>query len=148
MTTVTSWRTIGDLLNLNVLDTRLFRLDQPCGDGVKADCREALEPHRTMLGDTQERWLYDGFKHTRARWTVLGQQVMVMHCDRDPDPHVVATSMDKWDGAVAARDRLFAAVEDASPMPALSSLAQPVCPWSFPHCHPVLKSPLRAADKL
>jgi alkaline phosphatase D len=104
---------IGDLLSLNVLDTRLFRSDQPCGDGVKANCREALEPHRTMLGDTQERWLYDGFKHTRARWTVLGQQVMVMRCDRDPDPHVLATSMDKWDGAVAARNRLLAAVEDA-----------------------------------
>ncbi len=38
---------------------------------------------------------------------------MVMRCDRDPDPHVLATSMDKWDGAVAARDRLLAAVEDA-----------------------------------
>jgi alkaline phosphatase D len=105
--------TIGDLISLNVLDTRLFRSDQPCGDGVKANCREALEPHRTMLGATQERWLYDSFKNTRARWTVLGQQVMVIHCDRDPDPHVVALSMDKWDGAVAARDRLLAAVEDA-----------------------------------
>jgi alkaline phosphatase D len=104
---------IGELLSLNVLDTRLFRSDQPCGDGVKANCREALEPQRTMLGDTQERWLYDGFKHTRTRWTVLGQQVMVMRCDRDPDPHVVATSMDTWNGAVAARDRLFVAVEDA-----------------------------------
>src|SRR5215475_10148303 len=104
---------IGDLLSLNVLDTRRFRSDQPGGDGVKANCREALAPHRTMLGDTQERWLYDGFKHTRTRWTVLGQQVMVMRCDRDPDPHVIALSMDTWNGAVAARDRLLAAVEDA-----------------------------------
>jgi alkaline phosphatase D len=104
---------VGDLMSLNVLDTRLFRSDQPCGDGVKANCREALDPHRTMLGDTQERWLYDGFKNIRARWTVLGQQVMVMRCDRDPDPQIVALSMDKWDGAVAARDRLFAAVEAA-----------------------------------
>jgi alkaline phosphatase D len=104
---------IGDLMSLNVLDTRLFRSDQPCGDGVKADCREALDPSRTMLGDTQERWLYDGFKNARARWTVLGQQVIVMRNDRDSDPKVFAPSMDKWDGAVAARDRLFAAVEDA-----------------------------------
>ena len=104
---------IGYLLSLNVLDTRLFRSDQPCGDGIKANCREALEPHRTMLGDTQERWLYDGFNNIRTRWTVLGQQVMVMRCDRDPDPHVFAANMDKWDGAVAARDRLFAAVAAA-----------------------------------
>jgi alkaline phosphatase D len=104
---------VGDLLSLNVLDTRLFRSDQPCGDSVKANCREALESHRTILGDTQERWLYDGFKTAQARWTVLGQQVMVMRCDRDPDPQVFAPNMDKWDGAVAARDRLFAAVEAA-----------------------------------
>jgi alkaline phosphatase D len=98
---------------MNVLDTRLFRSDQPCGGGVKADCHEALDPNRTVLGDAQERWLYDRFKGTRARWAVLGQQVMVMRYDRDPDPGVLATSMDKWDGAVAARDRLFAAVEAA-----------------------------------
>jgi alkaline phosphatase D len=104
---------VGELMTLNVLDTRLFRSDQPCGDGVKAECREALDPNRTMLGDTQERWLYDGFQTARARWTVLGQQVMVMRYDRDPDPAVFAASMDKWDGAVAARDRLFAAVEAA-----------------------------------
>ena len=36
-----------------------------------------------------------------------------MRNDRDPDPKVFAPSMDKWDGAVAARDRLFAAVEAA-----------------------------------
>jgi alkaline phosphatase D len=66
-----------------------------------------------VLGDKQERWLYDGFKNARARWTVLGQQVIVMRNDREPDPNVFAPSMDKWDGAVAARDRLFAAVEEA-----------------------------------
>jgi alkaline phosphatase D len=104
---------VGDLVSLNVLDTRLFRSDQPCGDGIRADCREALNPNRTMLGDMQERWLYDGFTDARARWTVLGQQVIVMRHDRDPNPDVFAPSMDKWDGAVAARDRLFAAVEDA-----------------------------------
>jgi alkaline phosphatase D len=104
---------VGDLVSLSVLDTRLFRSDQPCGDGTRANCRAALEPHRTMLGDTQERWLYAGFATARARWTVLGQQVLMMRSDRDPDPHVLATHMDKWDGAVAARERLFAAVEAA-----------------------------------
>ena len=48
-----------------------------------------------------------------ARWTVLAQQVIVMRNDRDPDPNVFAPSMDKWDGAVAARDRLFTAIEAA-----------------------------------
>jgi alkaline phosphatase D len=37
----------------------------------------------------------------------------MMRNDRDPDPGILAPSMDKWDGAAAARDRLFAAVADA-----------------------------------
>jgi alkaline phosphatase D len=106
---------IGDLLAMNVLDTRLFRSVQACSDGprVRANCAEALEPNRTMLGETQERWLYDGFRSAKTRWTLLAQQVVMMRNDRNPDPNVFAPSLDKWDGAVAARDRLFAAVENA-----------------------------------
>jgi alkaline phosphatase D len=103
----------GDLLAMNVLDTRLFRSPQACGGGTRADCAEALELHRTMLGGAQERWLYDGFRSAPARWTLLAQQVPVMRNDRNPDPDILALSMDKWDGAAAARDRLFAAVEGA-----------------------------------
>jgi alkaline phosphatase D len=106
---------VGDLLSMNVLDTRLYRSPQACSDGprVRADCAEALEPNRTMLGDTQERWLYDGFKSSKARWNLLAQQVTMMRNDRNPDPKIFAPSLDKWDGAVAARDRLFAAIESA-----------------------------------
>ena len=106
---------VGDLLIMNVLDTRRFRSPQACAKGprVVANCAEASEPNRTMLGDAQERWLYDGFKSAKARWTVLAQQVILMRNDRDPDPDVFAPSLDKWDGAVAARDRLFAAIEEA-----------------------------------
>ena len=103
---------VGDLLSVNVLDTRQYRSDQPCGDGIKANCAEALEPNRTMLGDKQERWLYDGFR-TPSRWNLLAQQVPIMRADRNPDLAIFAPSMDKWDGAVAARDRLFAAVEQS-----------------------------------
>jgi alkaline phosphatase D len=113
---------VGDLMTMNVLDTRMFRSDQPCGDGIKPNCKEAFEPHRTMLGDTQERWLYDGFRNARSRWTVLAQQVIMMRNDRNPDPNVFAPSLDKWDGAVAARDRLFAAAAEAK-VPGLISLA-------------------------
>jgi alkaline phosphatase D len=104
---------IGDLMAMNVLDTRQYRSDQPCGDGVKADCADALDPKRTMLGDTQESWLYDSFKGPHARWTLLAQQVPILRADRNPDPAIVGLAMDKWDGAVAARDRLFAAVENS-----------------------------------
>lgn len=104
---------IGDLVTVNVLDTRLYRTGKACGGGVKIVCAEALAPSRTMLGEAQERWLYDGFRAPTGRWNVLAQQVMMMRNERGSDPDVSATDMDKWDGAVAARDRLFAAVEEA-----------------------------------
>ncbi len=105
---------VGNLLSMNVLDTRLYRSPQACAEGprVRANCAEAFEPNRTVLGEKQERWLYDGFRGEKARWTLLAQQVMMMRNDRDPDPGVFGPSLDKWDGAVAARDRLFAAVEN------------------------------------
>lgn len=103
---------IGDLAVLNVLDTRQFRSPQACGDGWKT-CPDAADPSRTMMGAEQERWLYDSFRAGGSRWTVLAQQVLMMRLDRDPDPAVVKSGMDKWDGAVAARDRLFAAMRDS-----------------------------------
>ena len=100
---------------MNVLDTRQL----PLGPAMRrrqqsrANCPEAIEPEphhaRRGAGALALRRLQDA----RARWTVLGQQVIVMRNDRDPDPEVFAPSLDKWDGAVAARDRLFAAIEEA-----------------------------------
>jgi alkaline phosphatase D len=78
---------------------------------VQPNCAEASAPERTMLGPAQERWLYDGFASAKARWTLLAQQVMFVRNDRNPDPAVFGPSLDKWDGATAARDRLLAAVE-------------------------------------
>ncbi len=104
---------IGNLLTMNVLDTRQYRSDQACGDGARTSCPEAHDTGRTMLGQAQEQWLYDGFRTSRARWTLLAQQVPIMQRDVNPDPAIYATHMDKWDGAVAARDRLFAAVREA-----------------------------------
>jgi alkaline phosphatase D len=104
---------VGDLITMNVLDTRQFRTPPACGSGRKANCAEAFEPRRTMMGETQERWLYDGFKTARRTWNVLAQQVTMMRNDADPDPNKFLPNMDMWDGAPAARDRLFAAIEDA-----------------------------------
>lgn len=103
---------VGDLLTVNVLDTRQYRTGTTCGARVMADCAEALEPNRTMLGEAQERWLYDSFGKP-LRWTLLAQQIPILRQDRNVDPAIFGPSMDKWDGTVAARDRLFAAVAQA-----------------------------------
>jgi alkaline phosphatase D len=102
----------GNLIDLNVLDTRQWRSRQACRDGVTTNCAEALEPTRTILGDEQERWLFDRLGRAKARWTVLGQQVPTFARDMVkafPDGRF---SMDKWDGYAAARRRLYARLQE------------------------------------
>ena len=106
-----SW---GNLANINVLDTRQYRSNQPCGDGKKSreQCPDSLAPGRTMLGAEQEAWLLDGLGRSRHQWNVLAQQVMMMQHDRSGKEDVIAYHMDKWDGAVDARDRLLRFVDE------------------------------------
>lgn len=100
----------GDLVQFDVLDTRQFRTDFACGGGVRDDCKERLDPQRTMLGGEQEDWLFDRLKTSSARWNVLPQQVMMAQGDRDEGPGT-RYSMDKWDGYAATRSRLFEVIE-------------------------------------
>ncbi|WP_326598737.1 alkaline phosphatase D family protein [Streptomyces sp. NBC_01803] len=98
----------GRLVELHVLDTRMYRDNQVCGDGTESGCdAERSDPSRTILGDTQERWLLDGAAATDASWNVLANQTLVAQVDQDPDPDVVSSGLDMWDGYTAARDRLL-----------------------------------------
>jgi alkaline phosphatase D len=102
----------GNLIDFHVLDTRQWRSDQACGDGQHSNCAEALAPNRTMMGAEQEKWLFDNLASVSAKWTVLGQQVPTFARDMakfDPDGRF---SMDKWDGYVAARQRLYARLQE------------------------------------
>ncbi|MFD0688758.1 alkaline phosphatase D family protein [Actinomadura fibrosa] len=101
----------GRLANFHMLDTRQFRDDQACGDGNKV-CPDAANPARTITGPAQEKWLLDGFRRSRARWDVIGQQVFFAQRDSDAGP-VKKTSQDAWDGYVASRDRITKGWVDA-----------------------------------
>lgn len=94
----------GRLADFHMLDTRQFRDDQACGDGYRS-CVEADDPARSITGAAQERWLLDGFRASRARWDVIGQQVFFAQRDNDAGPLTV-TSMDAWDGYTASRRRI------------------------------------------
>lgn len=96
----------GDLAELSVLDTRQYRSDQPCGDGVKPRCAAALDPAATMTGPAQERWLLEGLDRSIARWNVIAQQTMFAEYDIVAGPNQ-AFSLDQWDGYVAARSRIL-----------------------------------------
>jgi alkaline phosphatase D len=102
----------GNLIDLSVLDTRQWRSDQPCGDGSRTNCADRLLATQTMMGPEQEKWLFDNLATVKARWTVIGQQVYSFAYDRikaNPDGQF---SMDKWDGYVAARQRLYTRLVD------------------------------------
>ena len=96
----------GDVLTLHLLDTRQFRSPQPCGGGLSPLCEQALDAGATLLGADQERWLAEGLAASRARWDVVGQQVMVAAFDFRSGSGQ-SFNMDAWDGYQAARSRLL-----------------------------------------
>src|SRR5688572_19128076 len=102
------YRTInaGQLARFHVLDTRQYRSDQSCDDGIKAPCAEWSDPKRVVLGDTQERWLTRGVEQSQSRWNVLAQQISFSRVPNPTQPTYHA--MDPWSGYPAARDRLLA----------------------------------------
>ena len=104
----------GGLAEFNVLDTRQYRTDQPCGDGTKPLCPEALDPKGTIMGVEQERWLLEGLGRSRARWNVIAQQVMIAPFDAAAGPER-RYSMDKWSGYPGSRDRLINFLRDRRP---------------------------------
>jgi alkaline phosphatase D len=96
----------GKLAEFFVLDTRQYRTDQPCGDGNKPPCAEALDPRATLLGDKQQQWLLDGLARSGGRWNVLAQQVMMARVDRTAG-EPVTHSMDQWPGYEMNRRRIL-----------------------------------------
>jgi alkaline phosphatase D len=96
----------GRLAGFAVLDTRQYRTDQPCGDGNKPPCKDVYDSRATLMGDEQEKWLYETLLASPARWNVLAQQVMMARVDRLPGP-ITAYSMDQWPGYEANRQRVL-----------------------------------------
>jgi alkaline phosphatase D len=101
----------GRLADIAVLDTRSYRDDQPCGDGLKAPCAAVDNPEAQVLGPAQERWLFEKLARSTAVWKVLAQQVPVMRRDFGTAGAILA--MDKWDAYPAARARLFRHIHEA-----------------------------------
>jgi alkaline phosphatase D len=97
----------GALATFHMLDTRQYRTDQPCGDELRSDCLERLNPAASLTGADQEQWLLNGFQKSRAQWDVLGQQVFFSQVDLTPGPDR-GFNPDAWDGYTANRDRIVA----------------------------------------
>ena len=96
----------GDLLDINLLDTRQYRSNQPCGDRWGVGCQEVGNPAAQMLGELQEKWLYEKLGASKSRWQVLAQQVMMMDLDRAPGPEKME-NLDSWAGYLTPRERVL-----------------------------------------
>lgn len=111
----------GDLLRLNVLDTRQYRTDQPGGHPQDfGPVQDGLDnADGTLTGAVQDRWLTKGLASSRARWNVIAQQVMMSQI-RFPNfldpahPLPPIADLDQWDGYDPARARLLRFLRDAS----------------------------------
>jgi alkaline phosphatase D len=98
--------TYGTLASILMLDTRQYRTDQPCGDGVQPICDGARDVKATLLGAAQEKWLMGRLDASRTGWNLLAQQIPIAHLDRFAGAER-RYSMDKWDGYEASRARLL-----------------------------------------
>jgi alkaline phosphatase D len=98
--------------HVHLLDTRQFRSDQPCGDGRKPYCDDALDPKRTMLGAEQEAWLAKSLKQSSAPFNVIATQTWFTPYRYTEAPEPAVTNLDSWDGYPAARQRLSSMLAD------------------------------------
>jgi alkaline phosphatase D len=114
----------GGLVEFSVLDTRQYRDDQVCGQQGKGggqliyDCKERLNPQRSMLGMVQEKWLQDGWRQSPTQWNAIAQQQLMAPLEQKLG-EVSGFWSDGWDGYAPTRDRLLTAIEQ-------SQLANPV----------------------
>ena len=105
----------GDLVDLFMLDTRLWGRDQQI---ESVSDREGLrDPSRTILGFDQEEWLAQGLRESSARWVIAGQQVIMSPWTLVGAPESegggAIANTDSWDGYFASRERLVQALGDA-----------------------------------
>lgn len=89
----------GKLIDLNMLDTRMFGRE-------KQNINQTADPKRSLLGLEQENWLTFQLlaaNQRNAQWKLLGQQIIL-----SPFKGSVATNNgDIWNGYMAARERLL-----------------------------------------
>jgi alkaline phosphatase D len=101
----------GDIADFNILDTRQYRTDNPCGDGEQPPCDAGFDPSATMTGEAQEGWLLDNLERSNARWNVIAQGVLMGQLKHDEVGGRFWN--DSWDGWPGQRQRILQHIADA-----------------------------------
>lgn len=98
----------GTLAEIDILDTRQFRSNQPCDDGFKPACAGVRDASATVLGAEQEAWLLRNLARREVRWNCLAQQIMMMSLDRRTrDEPEKILNLDSWAAYEVPRQRLL-----------------------------------------
>lgn len=112
------WRTfqIGSLFDLIMLDTRHYNRDitdvyynTPYVASISND------ENRSMMGGKQEQWFYDQLlasQKRKAKWRIVGQQVVVGHLDYSKLEPSYVSDYDAWDGYKSNRRRILNHISD------------------------------------
>lgn len=115
----------GQLVNFYLLDDRQYRDPHACsqrwrgGSSIDPEnCPELYINRRTLLGWSQEAWLYQSFRESRTRWNLLSQQTLFSPLQTQT-LHSKTVWNDGWDGYPAARQRILDQLQ-------ASALANPV----------------------
>jgi alkaline phosphatase D len=94
----------GRNLELFMLDQRQYRDNQPCDDKVGPACAGVNDPALDFLGDKQMGWIKDKLSASKARWKVIGNELMAMPAKVGPDTYY---TFDMWHGYLAERRELL-----------------------------------------
>jgi phosphodiesterase/alkaline phosphatase D-like protein len=104
----------GDLVDLIMIDTRIEGRDEQINDVTNP---ALYAPGRTLLGTTQREWLFNELKTSKARWKVIGNQVIFSEFNvgwaaaaapnLGTPEQLESIFLDIWDGYPAERQRVI-----------------------------------------
>lgn len=116
----------GDMLEINLLDTRQYRTDHPCQtptEGgwqlIDGKCAERFDKNRSILGQDQEKWFLGRWGRQGCRWNVMAQGMLFSKHDYKIGEGEKIGS-EYWDGYVESRNRVLETVKERN-------IQNPVC---------------------
>jgi len=102
---------LGGLADLVMLDTRLAGRDRPALGGDRA-VPLVLNRRRSLIGPRQRHWLRHELRSSPARWTLIGNQVMMAPLAAVRLGGIgLGVNPSQWDGYPAERSDLFRFLE-------------------------------------
>lgn len=94
----------GNLADLWMLDTRIEARAKQLTSPYDAELKN---PTQTILGKTQADWLIDGLVKSKAKWRILGNQVVFSDFSAKHISKKYQRNLDAWDGYPADRNRIM-----------------------------------------